>query len=161
MLLLVGCAAHASLVLPCGDVLTPADAGYANATYIDNMGRGRERLPAFVARARCAEDVPAAIAYARSRKMSFAVKGGGHSAAGYALIKDGLVLDMALMNSSDVEHGPAGSTLYVQAGARFAQLYARLNGTGLLFPGGGCSDVGVSGYVLGMAGESRTRKARA
>ena len=137
------------LILPCGDVLTPDSAGYANATYIDNMGRGRARLPAIVAQARCVEDVPVAISYARNESMPFAVKGGGHSAAGYSLTKGGLVLDMSQLNASAVERGPAGPKLHVQAGARFGQLYARLKGTGLLFPGGGCSDVGVSGYVLG------------
>ena len=137
--------------LPCGVALTLSDVGFGNATFIDNGGAGRLRQPALVVLAKCAEDIPVAMQYARANKLGFAVKGGGHSAAGYSLAPGGLVLDMSLMNASRVDRDPAtgAPTLWVQAGALFGDLYARLNGTGLLVAGGGCSTVGVCGFVLG------------
>ena len=145
------CSASASLNLPCGTVLTPEDKGYSNATYIDNGGAGRERLPSLVVMAECAEDVPVALKYAKSNNISFSVKGGGHSAAGYSLVRDGITVDMSLMNASRIETDAAtgDSILWVQAGATFGHVYSRLNDTGLILAGGGCSTVGVSGFMLG------------
>ena len=63
-------------VLPCGEVYEQGDAGYNNATYIDN-GRPRAwRLPKYIAMANCTADVQAALKFAHAQNLSFAVKGG-------------------------------------------------------------------------------------
>ena len=137
--------AHTRLVVPCGEVLLAADAGFANATRIDNEGAAANRKPAVVVLAACAADVVKAIVFARAESLSFQVKGGGHSAAGYCLAPGGLVLDMSRMNESK----RSGDALHVEAGAIFGDLYSHLDGTGWLLAGGGCSTVGVAGFVLG------------
>ena len=137
--------------LPCGSILVPGEPGFANSTYIDNGRAGRLRQPALVAQAECTEDIPAAMAYAQRNGLTFTVKGGGHSAAGYSLAPNGITVDMSRMNASRVEYDPVTGAplLWVQAGARFGQVYERLNKTGLVLAGGGCSTVGVSGFTLG------------
>lgn len=137
--------------LPCGSILVPGEPGFANSTYIDNGRAGRLRQPALVAQAECTEDIPAAMAYAQRNGLAFTVKGGGHSAAGYSLAPNGITVDMSRMNASRVEYDPVTGAplLWVQAGARFGQVYERLNKTGLILAGGGCSTVGVSGFTLG------------
>ena len=137
------------LNLPCGNVLYPGDPGFENATRIDNGGSAEDRVPSVIVQASCAEDVPVAMAFAREAGIALAVKGGGHSAAGYCLVKEGLVLDMSLMNASRINDDGPEPTLTVQAGAIFETLYSRLVDTGYVFPGGGCSTVGVTGFVLG------------
>ena len=139
------------LSVPCGTVLHPSDAGFANATAVDNGGAAKLRQPAIVVRARCVDDIPAAMQYAQRNKLGFAVKGGGHSAAGYALIAGGVVVDMSLMNASRVRAEPATGepVLWVEAGAIFEQVYARLDKTNLILAGGGCSSVGLAGFMLG------------
>ena len=137
--------AHTRLVVPCGEVLLAADAGFANATRIDNEGAAANRKPAVVVLAACAADVVKAIVFARAESLSFQVKGGGHSAAGDCLAPGELVLDMSRMNESK----RSGDALHVEAGAIFGDLYSHLDGTGWLLAGGGCSTVGVAGFVLG------------
>ena len=141
--------AQSHLVVPCGSVLYPSDAGFANVTRIDNEGAAANRTPAVVVLAACAADVVKAIVFARAASLSFAVKGGGHSAAGYCLAPGGLVLDMSRMHASEIVTAGSGAVLQVEAGAIFGPLYSHLNGTGWLLAGGGCSTVGVAGFVLG------------
>ena len=149
-------------LLPCGFVLMPNDPAFVNATYIDNGGAAAVRQPSMVVMAQCPGDVAPAMAFAQTHNLSFTVKGGGHSAAGYSLTRGGLVLDMSGMNSSRVLRATPWDTegrddemevgdpmLFVEAGAYFGMLYERLNSTGLILAGGGCSAVGVSGFFLG------------
>eukprot|EP00658_Telonema_sp_P-2_P029586 TRINITY_DN22488_c0_g1_i8.p1 TRINITY_DN22488_c0_g1~~TRINITY_DN22488_c0_g1_i8.p1 ORF type:complete len:694 (+),score=141.72 TRINITY_DN22488_c0_g1_i8:147-2084(+) len=135
---------------PCGNVLYPGQRAFTEDTAIDNGLAGKKRVPAMVVEAVCVQDVAATMAWAKNHSIPFAVKGGGHSAAGYSLAKGGVVLDMHLMNQSRVVDADGQSpTMVVQPGARFEQVYGRLDGTGLLFIGGGCSSVGVGGFMLG------------
>jgi FAD/FMN-containing dehydrogenase len=52
-----------------------------------------DRRPAAIARARTTEDVVAAVRFGREHGLEVAVRGGGHNAAGLAVVDDGLVID--------------------------------------------------------------------
>src|SRR5471030_2052718 len=95
-------------------------------------------------RRRCA--VPA---LRRPNGLRLTVKGGGHSATGYSLNAGGMVIDMSLLKaiSLDLEH----KVLTVQMGLRWSEVYTYLQdtGTGLIPIGGGCSSVGLAGFIQG------------
>ena len=105
--------------------------------------------------AECIGDVSFGLAYARNLMLPFAVKGGGHSAAGYSLVSEGVVIDMSRMNATTIVNHyddensniAVTPTLSVEAGATFAHIYEQLNGTGFILAGGGCSTVGVLSLI--------------
>ena len=96
-----------------GEVLRPGDEGYPEASRVWN-GVFDERRPAVVVRCSGAADVIAALGFARSNDLTVAVRGGGHSIAGFSTCDDGLVIDLSAMR--DVRVDPRGRR--AQIGAR-------------------------------------------
>ena len=80
-----------------GEILTPGDDGYAEACRVWN-GAHDGRRPALVVRCTGAADVIAAVGFARSNDLPIAVRGGGHSIAGFSTCDDGIVIDLSPMN---------------------------------------------------------------
>ncbi|HLQ62442.1 MAG TPA: FAD-binding protein, partial [Candidatus Acidoferrales bacterium] len=66
-----------------GQVLTPGADGYDEARKIWNGSI--DRKPELVARPKDTKDVQAAVRFASSRGMLFAIRGGGHNVAGSAV----------------------------------------------------------------------------
>src|SRR5580765_7649260 len=81
-----------------GEVVTPADEGYAEASQVWNAAHDGHR-PAVVVRCTGAADVIAAVGFARSNDLTIAVRGGGHSVAGFSTVDDGIVIDLSPMTS--------------------------------------------------------------
>lgn len=130
-----------------GFVLEPGDSRYEAARQIDN---GRIRLrPGLIVFPTTVQDVALALKFARDNDLPFTVKGGGHSAAGYCLNDDGVVLDMIHLN--DISFDPAKPSVTVQMGARWSEVYQYMEDTetGLIPVGGGCPTVGIAGFMLG------------
>ena len=65
-----------------GSVLTPDDDGYDSARAVYNAQH--DRYPAMVVRAADVADVIAAVRHARDHDLLLAVRGGGHSIAGFS-----------------------------------------------------------------------------
>ena len=84
-----------------GSVLHPADPGFDQARRVWN-GMIDPR-PALIVRPTTAADVAASIGFAREHGLPIAVRGGGHNVAGLATVDDGLVIDLSLMQSIDVD----------------------------------------------------------
>lgn len=76
-----------------GDLVTPDDAGYAEALY--RWAVNARRNAQMVAFAKNAEDVSLAIKYAKEHKLPIAIRGGGHSPSGASSIEGGLVIDLS------------------------------------------------------------------
>src|SRR5215216_6328754 len=76
-----------------GELITPNDERYDEARMVYNGSIDRHP----VAVARCADpaDVATAIGYARAQELELAVRGGGHSGAGYGTSEGGLVIDLS------------------------------------------------------------------
>lgn len=129
-----------------GSVIRPGDAGYAELATPRNL-RFAATMPDAVVQCAGAEDVAAAIAWARKTKTPFAIRGGGHNYAS-ASSSRGIVISTRTMNAATI----TGTTLQAQAGVRNADLADLLpqGGSGrLLLPGGNCPAVGVVGLTLG------------
>ncbi|MFL5863076.1 MAG: FAD-binding oxidoreductase [Solirubrobacteraceae bacterium] len=129
-----------------GEIVTPADDGYADACRIWN-GAHDGHQPAVVVRCTGAADVIAAVGFARSNDLMIAVRGGGHSIAGFSTVDDGIVIDLSPMNSVSVD--PTTRRASVGGGAVWADVDHETQAHGLATTGGLVSTTGVGGFTLG------------
>ena len=105
----------------CGDVITPADAGYDEMRRIHNGMFVRR--PALIARCLGTADVIDAVRFARTHELELAVRGGGHSVAGKSVCEGGLLLDLSLMKGVYVE--PGRRTVRAQGGVTWGEFNRR------------------------------------
>jgi FAD/FMN-containing dehydrogenase len=129
-----------------GAVLTGSDPGYAEASKVWN-GAHDGRRPALVVQCAGAADVIAAIRFARESGLELAVRGGGHSLAGFSTTDGGLVIDLSRMNHVRVD--PAKARASVGGGAVWADVDHETQAYGLATTGGLVSTTGVGGFTLG------------
>ena len=106
-----------------------------------------DRRPAAIARCRSAEDVAAAVQFARAEGLGIAVRGGGHNAAGLATIDDGLVIDLSAMNQIAVD--PERRIAQAGGGATWGDFDAATQAHSLATTGGAISMTGIAGLTLG------------
>jgi FAD/FMN-containing dehydrogenase len=128
-----------------GRLRMPGEAGYDEASMPFNE-RYCQIRPAGVLSATGAEDVAAAIGWAREQGIPIAARGGGHSYAGCSATA-GLVLD--LRGIDEVRVDPSAALVTVGGGARMKAIYAELKRHDLMLPLGNSDDVGIGGLVLG------------
>ncbi|RAG87175.1 FAD-linked oxidase [Streptacidiphilus pinicola] len=128
-----------------GELFGPADPGYDEARKIANGDH--DLHPALVARCFGPEDVVAALAHARQHGLRVAVRGGGHSTAGYSSCDGGLVIDTGPMKEVAID--PGARTGRFGAGLSWAEFDAATQEYGLAVTGGRVSDTGVAGLTLG------------
>lgn len=129
-----------------GRILTPDDDGYAEAAAVWN-GDHNDQRPAIVVRCVGAADVITAVRFARSTGLTIAVRGGGHSIAGFSTCDDGMVIDLSPMNAVRVD--PAARRAIVGGGAVWADVDHETQAHGLATTGGLVSTTGVAGFTLG------------
>ena len=128
-----------------GDLLLPDNPRYEEARRVWNGMI--DRRPAAIARARTTEDVVAAVRFAREHGLEIAVRGGGHNAAGLAVVDDGLVIDLTEMNQVQVD--PERRIARAGGGATWRDFDAATQEHGLASTGGVISTTGVGGLTLG------------
>ena len=128
-----------------GDVGLPADPTYPDARRVWNGMI--DRRPAIVVRPTDAQDVVAAIRFARDEGLLIAVRGGGHSMPGQGTCDDGLVLDLSRMRGATVD--PQARMARVNGGALLGELDVAAQAHGLVCPVGVVSHTGVGGLTLG------------
>jgi len=138
-----------------GGVLTPGDSGYDAARSIWNGAI--DRRPAAIARCATAADAAVAVAFARASEMEIAVRGGGHSFAGFSVCDDGLMIDLSGMR--DVQVDRHARRAVCGGGATWADVDAATQAHGLAVPGGLISHTGIGGLTLGGGFGWLTRKA--
>jgi FAD/FMN-containing dehydrogenase len=84
-----------------GELYEPGSAEYEDTCTLFNSMVVRR--PALVARCTAAEDVVAALTFAREHGLEVAVRAGGHSVTGRSLCDGGLVIDLRGMRDVDVD----------------------------------------------------------
>src|ERR1700761_4706016 len=129
-----------------GEILVPEDAGYLEACKIWNGAHDGHR-PAIVIRCTGVADVLAAVNFARAPDLPVAVRGGGHSIAGFSTVDCGIVIDLGAMN--DVRVDPTAHRATVGGGAVWADVDHETQAHGLATTGGLVSSTGVAGFTLG------------
>jgi FAD/FMN-containing dehydrogenase len=129
-----------------GLVFAQGDEGYAEAARIWN-GAHDGRRPAVVVRCSGPADVIAALGFARGHDLEIAVRGGGHSIAGFSTGDGVAVIDLSAMNEVHVD--PAARRATVGGGAVWADVDHETQAHGLATTGGLVSSTGVAGFTLG------------
>jgi FAD/FMN-containing dehydrogenase len=135
-------------------VLAPGDPGYDAARTVWNGNI--DKHPAVIARCLSREDVVGAIAFARERGLTIAVRGGGHSAAGFSVCEGGMMIDLSQMTAVRVD--PERREAVVEPGVLWKQLDAATQAHGLAVTGGKVGHTGVAGLTLGGGFGWLTRK---
>ena len=128
-----------------GELVLPGDGGYDESRAIWNAMH--DRRPALIVRPRSTGDVVAALAFAREAGLPVAIRGGGHSVAGYGTVDGGLVIDHSLMRGVEVDGDRR--IVRAEAGATLADLDRATQEHGLAVPIGVISATGIAGLTLG------------
>lgn len=128
-----------------GQVLTPADPGYDDIRRVWN--EEIDRRPAVIARCLTAADVAEAVAFAAESDLEIAVRSGAHGVSGQAVVDDGLMIDLSLMNQVSID--PERRRALVGGGALLGDLIGAAQEHGLATTVGAVSHTGVGGLTLG------------
>lgn len=125
--------------------ILPGSPGYETARRVWN---GLHDLhPAAVVRCSSSAEIAAGVRLAAERGLPLAVRGGGHSFAGYGSCDGGLVLDLSPMSAVEVDRDRRIAA--VGGGATWADVDRATAAVGLAVPGGLVSTTGVGGLTLG------------
>ncbi|MGH6690127.1 MAG: FAD-binding oxidoreductase, partial [Gammaproteobacteria bacterium] len=128
-----------------GRVLVSGDDGYDDARTVWN--RTIDRRPALIARCAGADDVVAAVRFAREHDLLISVRGGGHNVTGNAVCDGGLMIDLSPMKDARVDG--ARRRLAAGPGLTWGELDGATQRHGLATTGGIISSTGVAGLTLG------------
>ncbi len=128
-----------------GPLLRPGDEGWDDAVLVWNGMVAK--IPALVLQPTSAQDVAAAVDFARVHGLLLGVKGGGHNIAGTAIAERGLTLDMSHMR--DVVVDPEARLARVGPGCVLGDVDRATQRHGLATVLGFFSEVGVAGLTLG------------
>ena len=128
-----------------GEIVDPAHPRYDELRAVFNAMI--DRRPALVARCTDADDVSAAVRFAREHGLPVSVYGGGHNITGNAVCDDGVVIDLRPMKGIDID--PDRRTCRAEAGLTWGELDAATQVHGLAVTGGRMSTTGLGGLVLG------------
>jgi hypothetical protein len=137
-----------------GALLQPGDEGFDDARMVWNGMF--DRHPALIARCSSAADVASAVNFARENDLIVAVRGGGHSAPGYATCDGGIVIDTSPMKRIEVD--PEARTARAEAGLTWGEFDAATQEHGLAVTGGRFSTTGIAGLTLGSGSGWLERK---
>ena len=128
-----------------GRVLFPSDEGYDAARSVYNGLI--DRRPAVIVQCAGTEDVQTVVRFCTDHHCLPAVRGGGHSAAGYSVCEGGLVIDLSPMKKVHVD--PVRRIARVQPGVTWGELDSVTQTFGLATTGARISSTGVIGVTIG------------
>jgi FAD/FMN-containing dehydrogenase len=128
-----------------GETITAEDPAYEEARRVHNAMI--DRRPLAIVRCAGAEDVVAAVNFARENQLDVAVRGGSHSVPGFGTADDALVIDLGRMQEVDVD--PDSRTARGQGGATWGVFNDATHAHGLATTGGIISTTGIGGLTLG------------
>ena len=128
-----------------GETITPGDLEYEDARRVYNAMI--DRRPHVVVRPLGADDVVAAVEFARANDLPVAIRGGGHSVPGFGTADDAVVIDLSEMQEVDVD--PRGRITRAEGGATFGVFNDATHEHGLATTGGIISTTGIGGLTLG------------
>jgi FAD/FMN-containing dehydrogenase len=128
-----------------GRLIGPQDSEYEEARKVYNAMI--DRRPGLIAQCASAEDVARTVGFARDHDLLLAVRGGAHNGPGLGTCDDGVVIDLAGLNTIDVD--PDARTVRVGGGCTWGEVDRATGEHGLATPSGIISTTGVGGLTLG------------
>jgi FAD/FMN-containing dehydrogenase len=137
-----------------GEIVEPGDPTYDELRHVFNGMY--DRRPRLILRPQGPADVIRAIGLAKTSGVPLAIRGGGHSVAGFSSLDDGIVLDMRSLRGIRVD--PAANTVRAQAGLSWGDLDRETQAFGLAVTGGRVTTTGIVGFTLGTGSGWLERK---
>ena len=137
-----------------GEIIKPGDANYDEVRKIWNAMI--DRNPTFIVKVASADDVQAAIKFARGNNLDITIRGAGHNIAGNSICNDGLVIDFSAMKKVRVD--AVKKIALVEPGVTLKDFDAEVQKYGLATPVGINSTTGIAGLTLGGGFGWLTRK---
>jgi FAD/FMN-containing dehydrogenase len=137
-----------------GEVTEPGDQSYDERREVFNGMF--DRRPAVILRPTGTADVIRAVGLARLTGLPFAIRGGGHSVAGFSGVDGGIVLDTRALKGIRID--PERRTARVQAGVDWGELDREAQQFGLAVTGGRVTTTGVVGFTIGSGSGWLERK---
>ncbi|MCO8277553.1 FAD-dependent oxidoreductase [Actinoplanes sp. TRM 88003] len=133
------------------DIIRPGDPAYRSVRHVYTATGS----PAAVVRPRSADEVAAALGFARESGGPLAVRSGGHGISSVATNDGGTVIDLSRLDAVE----PLQDNLVrIEPGARWGDVAAELSPLGLAISSGDSGDVGVGGLAttggLGLLGRA-------
>ena len=128
-----------------GDVIGPNHAEYDARRRVWNGAF--DRFPLVIVRPVDAEDVQRTVEVVANADVPLAVRGGGHSLAGFSTCDDGIVIDLSRLNTAVVDRTQA--LVRVGGGALLHDLDTACVAEGVVVSAGVVSHTGVAGLTLG------------
>ncbi|MBZ0288198.1 MAG: FAD-binding oxidoreductase, partial [Anaerolineae bacterium] len=128
-----------------GRVITPEDADYDSVRHGLNIEVVRR--PALIARPVDAIDVSHVVSLARETGMELAIRGGGHSLAGFSTTDGGIALDLSQMKNLDIDVHER--TAWAEAGLTAGEYSFEAASHGLATGFGDTASVGIGGLTTG------------
>ncbi len=128
-----------------GELIEPGEAGYEEHRRVWNGMI--DRRPALIARCASVADVVNTVRFAREEQLLLAVRGGGHSFAGFSTCDGGVVLDLAPMTAVEVD--PENRVARAGGGVTWGLFDTATHAHGLATTGGLISTTGIAGLTLG------------
>jgi hypothetical protein len=129
-----------------GEVIAPGDADYDTARLVKQPDAD-VRQPAAIVRVADAEDIATVVRIAAETGSELAIRGGGHSAAGFGTSDGGIVIDLGRLKKLDVD--VEGGTAWAEAGLSAGEVTTALAEKGLAVGFGDTGSVGIGGITLG------------
>jgi FAD/FMN-containing dehydrogenase len=127
-----------------GRLLRGNSPGYDEARRVWN--RAYDRRPLAMVRVEDVDDVRRCVGFAHKQTVPIAVRGGGHSYAGYGVADGALQIDLSKLGSVTVDRDHRVAS--VGGGTRIRELLRATLAAGLYTPMGSCGSVGVAGLTL-------------
>src|SRR5579884_366966 len=137
-----------------GAVIRPGDERYDAARRVYNAMI--DCRPSLIVKCADVADVIHCVNFAREEGVPVAIRGGGHSVAGFGTVADGLVIDLSAMKGIRVD--PVHRIARVDGGCTWGDFDHAAHVFGLATPGGLISTTGVAGLTLGGGFGHLTRR---
>jgi len=128
-----------------GNVIRPQDETYDQARQVFNARYNKK--PGLIIKPLDVNDVATAVRFANEERIITAVRGGGHSYAGYSVCDGGIVIDLSEMKG--LELNPEASIVRTQSGYVTRELDYATQAKGMALVLSETPTVGVSGLILG------------
>jgi FAD/FMN-containing dehydrogenase len=128
-----------------GKLILPGHPDYELARRVFNGAI--DKRPGAIAQCASVSDIKRALEFAINQSISFTVRGGGHSAAGFSTIDGGLLIDLSQLRSVFVDPGKRIAS--AEPGATWFDFDRETQAFGLATTGGIISNTGIAGLTLG------------
>ncbi|MCR8643243.1 FAD-binding oxidoreductase [Paenibacillus sp. N1-5-1-14] len=128
-----------------GTIIQPNDPAYEEARHIWNLAT--DAYPNAIVQVKNAQDIAATLKWAQQQQFDIAVRGAGHSFAGYSAGHGRIVIDLS--DLKQIELDVATRITRIQPGATWGDVVEVLQPHGLAITSGDNATVGVGGLAQG------------